>query len=431
MIVADTPKIRFKGFTDAWEQRKLGDTLCSLQNNTLSRAEMTYEEGAIKNVHYGDILVKYGEVIDVKNEQMPNVVDSTVAEKYRASFLQNGDVVFADTAEDETVGKCSEIAGLTDETVLSGLHTIPYRPQLKFAMGYLGYYLNSDVYHQQLIPLMQGIKVTSISKSAMQNTDIVYPKSVDEQKQIGAYFMHLDHLITLHQRKCDETKELKKYMLQKMFPQNGKKNPEIRFIGFTDDWEQRKLSAIITEKLSNGVINKSGTEDSNVKHINVINMYTFDKIHTEDLALSSSDEKTIQKCNVEVGDIFMTRSSLKPEGIAEANVLLDSGRYVFDDHLIRMKVDKSKYDPMFVKINLGNKMIKTQFMMRSKTTAFTTIGQEDISECEGKFPCLEEQKKIGEYFQNIDRLITFHQRKCDEIKEVKKFMLQNMFPQKG
>ena len=429
--MADTPKIRFKGFTDAWEQRKLGDTLCSLQNNTLSRAEMTYEEGAIKNVHYGDILVKYGEVIDVKNEQMPNVVDSTVAEKYRASFLQNGDVVFADTAEDETVGKCSEIAGLTDETVLSGLHTIPYRPQLKFAMGYLGYYLNSDVYHQQLIPLMQGIKVTSISKSAMQNTDIVYPKSVDEQKQIGAYFMHLDHLITLHQRKCDETKELKKYMLQKMFPQNGKKNPEIRFIGFTDDWEQRKLSAIITEKLSNGVINKSGTEDSNVKHINVINMYTFDKIHTEDLALSSSDEKTIQKCNVEVGDIFMTRSSLKPEGIAEANVLLDSGRYVFDDHLIRMKVDKSKYDPMFVKINLGNKMIKTQFMMRSKTTAFTTIGQEDISECEGKFPCLEEQKKIGEYFQNIDRLITFHQRKCDEIKEVKKFMLQNMFPQKG
>ena len=131
-----------------------------------------------------------------------------------------------------------------------------------------------------------------------------------------------------------------------------KKAPKIRFDGYTEDWEQCKLSAIITEKLSNGVINKFGTEDSNVKHINVINMYTFDKIHTEDLALSSHDEKTIQKCNVEVGDIFMTRSSLKPEGIAEANVLLDSGRYVFDDHLIRMKVDKSKYDPMFVKINL-------------------------------------------------------------------------------
>ena len=149
--------------------------------------------------------------------------------------------------------------------------------------------------------------------------------------------------------------------------------PKVRFKGFTDAWEQRKLGTIITEKLSSGVINKSGTEVSKVKHINVINMYTPDKIHTNDLTPSSHDENTVQKCNVEVGDIFMTRSSLKPEGIAEANVLLDSGRYVFDDHLIRMKVDKSKYDSMFVKINLRNKMIKTQFVMKSKTTAFTTI----------------------------------------------------------
>ncbi|HBV81926.1 MAG TPA: restriction endonuclease subunit S [Lachnospiraceae bacterium] len=215
------PEIRFVGFTGAWEQRKLGDTLYSLQNNTLSRAEMTYEVGTIKNIHYGDILVKYGEVIDVKNEQIPNIIDTTVAEKYKTSFLQNGDVIFADTAEDETVGKCSEIAGLTDEMALSGLHTIPYRPQLKFATGYLGYYLNSSLFHQQLIPLMQGIKVTSISKSAMQNTNIVYPKSIDEQKKIGAYFINLDHLITLHQHKCDQLKEVKRFMLQNMFPQKG------------------------------------------------------------------------------------------------------------------------------------------------------------------------------------------------------------------
>lgn len=211
------PEIRFAGFTDNWEQRKLGDTLCSLQNNTLSRAELTYEEGIIKNVHYGDILVKYGEIIDVKNMQMPNIIDSTIAEKYEASFLQNGDVIFADTAEDETVGKCCEIVGLTNESILSGLHTIPYRPQLKFATGYLGYYLNSSVFHQQLIPLMQGIKVTSISKSAMQNTNIIYPKSIEEQRKIGVYFSGLDHLITLHQHKCDALQGIKKFMLQNMF----------------------------------------------------------------------------------------------------------------------------------------------------------------------------------------------------------------------
>jgi len=211
------PKIRFKGFSEDWEQRKLGKVLVSLQNNTLSRADLSNETGVAKNVHYGDVLVKFGEVLDVRRESLPMISDESVLTKYKASFLKNGDVIVADTAEDSTVGKCSEIAGLNDEVVLSGLHTIPYRPIEKFASGYLGYYLNSSAYHNQLIPLMQGIKVTSISKSAMQNTEIIYPKSVEEQGKIGAYFSTLDHLITLHQHKCEELQKLKKFMLQNMF----------------------------------------------------------------------------------------------------------------------------------------------------------------------------------------------------------------------
>lgn len=195
------PKVRFKGYEDAWEQRKLGDVLISLQNNTLSRADLSNKSGVAKNVHYGDVLIKFGEVLDVSKEQLPMILDESVLIKYKASFLQNGDVIVADTAEDSTVGKCSEIAGLNDEVILSGLHTIPYRPIEKFATGYLGYYLNSGAYHNQLIPLMQGIKVTSISKSAMQDTDIIYPKSKEEQAKIGKYFQSLDHLITLHQHK--------------------------------------------------------------------------------------------------------------------------------------------------------------------------------------------------------------------------------------
>jgi len=178
----------------------LGKVLVSLQNNTLSRADLSNETGVAKNVHYGDVLVKFGEVLNVSEENLPMISDESVLTKYKASFLQNGDVIIADTAEDSTVGKCSEIAGLNDEVVLSGLHTIPYRPIEKFASGYLGYYLNSGAYHNQLIPLMQGIKVTSISKSAMKDTRLVYPKSLEEQSKIGAYFSTLDHLITLHQR---------------------------------------------------------------------------------------------------------------------------------------------------------------------------------------------------------------------------------------
>ena len=214
---AKVPEIRFYGFTYDWEQRKLGEVLISLQSNTLSRADLSNETGIAKNVHYGDVLIKFGDVLDVSREQLPMIKDEKILDKYKASFLQNGDVIIADTAEDTTVGKCSEIAGLRDEVVLSGLHTILYRPVEKFATGYLGYYLNSGAYHDQLIPLMQGIKVTSISKSAMQDTDIVYPKSTEEQAMIGSYFQSLDHLITLHQRKCDELKKMKKYMLQNMF----------------------------------------------------------------------------------------------------------------------------------------------------------------------------------------------------------------------
>ena len=152
------------------------------------------------NVHYGDVLIKYGEVLDVAKSELTYLIDSTVVRKYQSSILQNGDMIIADAAEDETVGKCCEIAGLTTETILSGLHTIPCRPLLNFAEGYLGYYMNSTAYHDQLLPLMQGTKVSSIGKSAIQETEIFYPKSETEQKQIGLYFRHLDHLITLHQR---------------------------------------------------------------------------------------------------------------------------------------------------------------------------------------------------------------------------------------
>ena len=207
--------------------------------------------------------------------------------------------------------------------------------------------------------------------------------------------------------------------------------PTIRFEGYTDDWEQRKVSEIAIEKLSNGIMNNQSDDETGVKHINVINMYDTDKIHPEKLTFSNYDEEAVKKCNVEFGDIFLTRSSLKPEGIAEANVLLDSGRFVYDDHLIRLKVNKEKYDPFFVKLNLSGNAFKRQFIVRAKTTAFTTIGQEDISECLGFFPKKEEQQQIGEYFMPLDHLITLHHRKCEETKKLKKFMLQKMFPKKG
>ncbi|MGN0280577.1 MAG: restriction endonuclease subunit S, partial [Lachnospiraceae bacterium] len=211
------PEIRFEGFTDAWEQRKFSDVFTGLQNNTLSRSELNYESGTVKNVHYGDVLIKFGDYIDASKEELPFINDDSKVEKFKGSFLHNGDIVIADTAEDETVGKCTEIQGVDDIKLISGLHTIPCRPKEEYGAKFLGYYMNSSAYHAQLIPLMQGIKVTSISKSALQDTNMIIPKSVDEQTIIGEYFSNLDHLITLHQRKLDELQKLKKFMLQSMF----------------------------------------------------------------------------------------------------------------------------------------------------------------------------------------------------------------------
>lgn len=195
------PEIRFQGFTDDWEQRKFGNLFSFLQNNTLSRSALDNENGRIQTVHYGDVLIKFGECLDVTKEILPFIREDSIAEKYKDSFLQNGDIIIADTAEDETVGKCTEIVNLSNQKIIAGLHTMPVRSNENFAAGYLGFYLNSDSFHNQLKPLMQGTKVTSISKRAIQDTVVKYPLALEEQQEIGKYFWNLDNLITLHQRK--------------------------------------------------------------------------------------------------------------------------------------------------------------------------------------------------------------------------------------
>ena len=197
---AKVPAIRFAGFTDPWEQRKLGDCFEFLKSNTLSRAGLNGENGTARNVHYGDILIKFGDCLDDERSDLPFITDDTVLPKYAGSILREGDVIFADTAEDETAGKGVELRKLPKEPTISGLHTIPARPRFPFGTGYLGHYLNSDAYHRQLLPLMQGIKVISVSKAALQDTQVRFPGS-SEQSAIGAAVNEIDSLITHHQRK--------------------------------------------------------------------------------------------------------------------------------------------------------------------------------------------------------------------------------------
>lgn len=186
--------------TPTWEQRKLDDAFeFTVPNNTLSRAKLNQENGSVMDVHYGDVLIKYGAVLDAQYDELPFITGKT-KEDFKGALLQDGDIIIADTAEDETTGKACEIINIQDKNVVAGLHTMVCRPRDKTAEGYFGYYLNSDSYHHQLLPLMQGIKVLSLSRTNVQKTTVKYPQDTAEQEKIAECLKSIDTLITLHQR---------------------------------------------------------------------------------------------------------------------------------------------------------------------------------------------------------------------------------------
>lgn len=214
------PDLKFKAdngneFPD-WRKKKFLDVFENLNNSTFSRDCLNYEGGDAKYIHYGDILIKFGTSIDVQSSNIPYINENLSYEKY--ALLAEGDIVIADTAEDDTVGKTVEILNANDKKVIAGLHTIACRPKEKFASKYLGYFMNADAYHNQLRPYMQGIKVTSISKANIALTRISIP-SIQEQKKIADFLTVLDEVISNCQDTVKAWEERKKGVVQKLFSQ--------------------------------------------------------------------------------------------------------------------------------------------------------------------------------------------------------------------
>ena len=299
---------------------------------------------------------------------------------------------------------------------------------------YYPYFRSHEFIKYKLVPHVYGIRDgRSIDVAGMKTIEIPYT-SMEEQRKIGDYLDSLDHLITLHQRKCDETKKLKKYMLQKMFPQNGSKVPEIRFKGFTDEWEQRKLGDVI-EKLTGGAsiapddyvdvgyrtipkgaVNSSGVADmSGCKNVsedffekNISSKTSSGELVTSlrDLVPTAPNMGRIVRICGETEDFLM------PQGVYSIIVKEKNS----EDFLITYS-----NSPEYRKIIMAEKNGSTQVHIRNGE--FLNI---DIP-----LPSYEEQMKIGEHFKTLDHVITLHQHKCEELKKLKKFMLQNMFTQKN
>ena len=209
---SNIPEIRFKGFTNTWEKKKFKDIFYFIKNNNYSRNCLIYNCGLVKNIHYGDILTIFNYHINYCCNKIPYINKNI---NIVGDFLSDGDIIFVDTAEDDTVGKCIELYNVKGY-IVAGLHTYPCRANIKFEKYYLAYLLNSDYFHSQLIPLIQGTKVCSLSKSAFYTTKIVIP-CTDEQAKIGNYFYKLDKLINLYEKEIEKLENLKKAFLKKMF----------------------------------------------------------------------------------------------------------------------------------------------------------------------------------------------------------------------
>ena len=408
----NTPKIRFKGFTDDWEQRKLIDYL-----------DVSNEKNKKGDYKRTDVLSVSGEVGIVNQIEFQGRSFAGVSvENY--GIVNEGDVVYTKSPlKANPYGIIKTNKGKAG--IVSTLYAV-YKPKENTDSDFVQIYFELDSrMNSYMHPLVnKGAKndMKVSDENALKGT-VTFPK-INEQKAISNFITELDHLITLHQRKCDETKELKKYMLQKMFPKNGEKNPEIRFEGFTDDWEQRKLGEIYGS-IGNAFVGTATPYyvDQGHFYLESNNVKDGQINHNSEIFINDEFYEKQRDKWLHAGDMVMVQSG----HVGHAAVIPKELDNTAAHALIMFRNAKEKIEPYF--LNYEYQTDKTKKKIENITTGNTIkhILASDMQEFEVDIPKYEEQKIIAGYFRTIDHLITLHQRKCEKLKELKKFMLQNMF----
>ena len=402
--MAYIPKIRFKGFTEPWEQRKLGEVFKEY-------SEKNHTELPALTIIQGGGTVK-------REESDRNLM-------YDESNLSNYKMV----RKDDFIVHLRSFEGGLEKSLLDGIISPAYHTfhsDVADSRFYYPYFRSHEFIKHKLVPHVYGIRDgRSIDIAGMKTIEIPYT-SIEEQRKIGDYLESLDHLITLHQRKCDDTKKLKKYMLQKMFPKNGEKFPEIRFKGFTEAWEQRKLDTVA--KFSKGIgYSKGDLIESGTPIILYGRLYT--KYETSISDVDTYVEAKEGAVYSKGGEVIIPASGETAEDIARAATVDKSGILLGGD--LNVVMPNKDINSAFLAISISNGNSQRELSKKAQGKSVVHIHNEEIRKLIVPFPTNVEQNKIVDYFSNLDHLITLHQRKCDTLKELKKYMLQNMFPKKG
>ena len=414
---SDAPAIRFKGFSDAWEQRKLGD-ISEIKTGPFGstlHADDYVSDGTpiITTEHF-----KTGALPRSKNG-LPQVSDSDY-KRLTAYTLDAGDIVFSRVG---SVDINALITPFQSNWLFSG-RVLRVRPQTDVSSQFLHTRLETESIKTDIRTRAVGQTMPSINTEILKITPLVLPSSVAEQEQIGSYFAALDNLITLHQRKFEKLTNVKKSMLEKMFPQNGSSYPEIRFKGFTDPWEQRKLSEMCGT-FEYGLNAAAKEFDGKNKYIRITDIddasreFLLSDLSSPDICLDGMSKYILSS-----GDIVFARTGAS---VGKTYIYRENdGIVYFAGFLIRAKVNQDN-DAEFVFQSTLSPSYEKYIRITSQRSGQPGVNAQEYGEYDLFAPSKEEQQRIGHFLRGIDNLITLHQRELKKLQNIKKSMLEKMF----
>ncbi len=411
------PVIRFKGYEDDWEQRKLLgciEKITDFRGRTPKKLGMDWSESgylALSALNVKDGYIDFSQDV--------HYGDQALYEKWmNGNELHEGQVLFTTEAP---MGNVAQVPD--NKRYILSQRTIAFDVKEDIITeNFLATLLRSPVVFNTLTSLSSGGTAKGVSQKSLAGVDVQIPVDLKEQTLLADYFQSLDHLITLHQRKCEQTKTLKKYMLQNMFPQDGEKVPAIRFEGFTDDWEQRKLGELAS--FSKG----SGYSKSDLKEVGTP-IILYGRLYTKYETVISEvdtfvDEKTGSVYS-KGGEVIVPGSGETAEDISIASVVEKPGILLGGDlNVITLPAD---IDAAFLAISISNGKPHNDMAKMAQGKSVVHLHNSDLAKIDFSYPSYEEQCKINGYFTSLDHIITLHQRKCEDLQKLKKFMLQNMF----
>lgn len=412
------PEIQFPGFTEEWEERKLGeisDIKTGPFGSTL-HAEDYVNAGVpiVTTEHF-----KKGHLPKTKCN-IPQVSDGDYL-RLKSYKLQEGDIVFSRVG---SVDINALVTSLQDGWLFSG-RVLRVRPQKQFYSDYLHYLLDTTPVRNDVISRAVGQTMPSISTEILKETKIMTSKNIDEQKRIASVLRTIDDTIGLHQQELTTLKQTKQGFLQKMFPKEGESVPEIRFPGFTGDWEQSMLGELSdVTKLAGfeftNYINYS--DEGNIPAIRGLNVKNGNFVFSDVKYIDNSDFSKLDRSKLLAGDIVFTYVGT----VGEAAIVPGNVNWYLAPNVSRIRTESINPEyliQLFMHPTFRNKEIET----RIATSSQPALSMGNIRKFIITFPTIKEQTKIGKFFKQLDRTIALHQRELDTMKETKKAFLQKMF----